>query len=354
MTFLADVARASWSQSTSSDADESKLMVAILAQVTFDANRDRVILGPMALPPPVRRRPALRGALLSAALFGLTLLSTTLVGALRQLGPGDGWLAALRHLPLGLSYSLPLCAILACHELGHYLAALRHGAAVSLPLFIPFPLSEIGTLGAVIDLREEVRDRDALFDIAAAGPLLGLAAALPLLCVGIWLSPVLPVKPGDSIEGQSLLYLGVKYLLKGQWLPGFVAGRLTDVNLHPMALAGWVGLLLTMFNLLPIGQLDGGRVTAALLPGRSRAIGRAAHLGMVAMACVAALAFGVEAGLPWLVGAGLLLLLGRRLGPAWYPEVDAGPLSPGRRLVGGAMVALWALLLMPYFARRAA
>src|SRR5579883_2520080 len=174
-------------------------------------------------------------------LFALTLLSTTFTGAMQH-PAGAG--RALDALLWGLWYALPLCLILACHEAGHYLAARHHGVPVSLPYFLPFPAG-LGTLGAIIGLRREVRDRDALFDVAAAGPLAGLAVAVPVLAAGLWLSPVGPVRPGDLIEGQSLLYLGLKYLIKGRLLPGVMGGQLVDVQLHPLAMAGWAGLLVT-------------------------------------------------------------------------------------------------------------
>src|SRR5689334_11257716 len=152
--------------------------------------------------------------------------------------------------------------ILLCHELGHYVTGRRRGVEISLPYFIPMPpLVTFGTLGAVIRMRKPIADRDALFDVGAAGPVAGLVVAIPLLVVGLMLSPVRPPKPDDMIEGNSILYALRKYAVFGRWLPSDGV----DVDLHPMAFAGWVGLLITMINLMPVGQLDGGHVARAAL-----------------------------------------------------------------------------------------
>src|SRR5690606_2295581 len=118
-----------------------------------------------------------------------------------------------------------------------------------------------GTLGAVIRMKRPIEDRGKLFDVGAAGPVAGLVVAIPLLVIGLSLSEVGPLTPGSFIEGNSILYALIKYAVFGQWLPGDGV----DVQLHPMALAGWVGLLVTMINLMPIGQLDGGQIAKSAL-----------------------------------------------------------------------------------------
>jgi len=157
----------------------------------------------------------------------------------------------------GLVGGATLMAILTCHEFGHYFVARRHGVEVSLPYFIPLPpFVGFGTLGAVIRMDKPISDRRALFDVGAAGPIAGLVVAIPLLVIGLWLSPVGPSPADGSIEGNSILYALLKYAVHGQWLPN----SNVDVQLHPMAMAAWVGLLITMINLMPIGQLDGGHI----------------------------------------------------------------------------------------------
>src|SRR5260221_7426250 len=166
--------------------------------------------------------------------------------------------------------------ILTCHEFGHYFVARRRGVEVSLPYFIPLPpYVSLGTLGAVIRMNKPIEDRRALFDVGAAGPIAGLVVAIPLLVIGLSLSKVGPPTSEDNfIEGNSLLYALLKLAVKGRWLPGHGV----DVNLHPMAMAAWVGLLVTMINLMPIGQLDGGHVARAALGQRHEVWSKRLHV----------------------------------------------------------------------------
>ncbi|MFI5309062.1 MAG: site-2 protease family protein, partial [Polyangiales bacterium] len=199
---------------------------------------------------------------IAAALFFATCASTTFVG--RLWAGGTSWHAAL-------AYSVPLMAILLAHELGHYIAARIHRVPASLPYFIPFPLPPLGTMGAVILMRDRIAKRNALLDIGAAGPLAGLCVALPVLVYGIAVSPVQPEAHGVTyyMEGRSLLYLFLLHALKGP-IP---AGQ--DIMLGPTAFAGWAGLLVTMLNLIPAVQLDGGHVACALLGERYERVSRA-------------------------------------------------------------------------------
>src|SRR6185369_17137234 len=194
--------------------------------------------------------------------------------------------AAIRPIGDGLSYSVPLMLILLCHELGHYFVARAHGVQASLPHFIPLPPAlGLGTMGAVIGMQQVTSDRRKLIDIGAAGPLAGLVVAVPVLIYGLSLSPVLPVHGSSEQEGNSILYLVIKRVVTGAWLPDGTH----DVFLHPTAFAGWVGLLITMINLLPIGQLDGGHVAVAFFGNRYNAFSRRLHqaLPLAAMAVFA-------------------------------------------------------------------
>jgi membrane-associated protease RseP (regulator of RpoE activity) len=179
--------------------------------------------------------------------------------------------ATLGELGQGWSYALSLMSILTCHEFGHYIAARRHGVAASLPYFLPLPLlSPFGTLGAVITM-PPIRGRNALLDVGAAGPLAGLALAIPVLWKGLSLSVVAPSLTSNYVqEGKSVLYWLLQRAVWGPIPDGY------DVVLHPMALAGWVGLFITMINLIPWGQLDGGHIAYRLLslqPGQLRGPG---------------------------------------------------------------------------------
>ncbi len=210
--------------------------------------------------------PRPRRLLLHAGLFLATFLTTTAAGAMLMHARAgvEGWEAIL-PISDGLSYSLPLMLILLSHELGHYIVARLHGVDASLPYFIPLPPSfGLGTMGAVIGMRDVTSDRKKLIDIGAAGPLAGLLVAVPVILYGLHRSPVGPLVPGGEQEGNSLLYALLKHAATGAWLPD---GK-RDVFLHPTAWAGWVGLLVTMINLIPIGQLDGGHIATAYFGNR--------------------------------------------------------------------------------------
>ncbi len=236
-------------------------------------------------------------------LFMLTVLSVACTGVLMHGGGLEAlknvlqtpfsslyWKNLSQAILQGLSFTVALLGILGVHELGHYLAARWHRVEVSLPYFIPFPpfLSPFGTLGAFIRLKSPPTNRRVLLDIGLAGPLAGFLVAIPFLVVGLALSEVrrLPLGgPPFYLEGNSLLYLLVKRLMFGRWLPEpavydgpawwhwlrfFFTGEPApwgglDVLLHPMAFAAWAGLLVTALNLIPAGQLDGGHVVYALL-----------------------------------------------------------------------------------------
>ena len=260
----------------------------------------------------------------------------------------------------GIAFGATLMGILMCHELGHYVVARRWGVDVSLPYFIPLPpYLSLGTLGAVIRMRTPIHDRRALFDVGAAGPVAGLIVAIPLLVIGLSLSEVGPPQPNSYIEGNSILYALLKYAVHGRWLPG--GG--VDVNLHPMALAAWVGLLVTMINLMPIGQLDGGHVARAALGDSHEKWSGRLHIAlpiigftvvgvMIAMARHAgrdwsdSLSYASNGGLPWLIWT---LLLGwmRRSAGMYHPPVGDVPLDPLRKKLAVGMLILFLLIATP-------
>jgi membrane-associated protease RseP (regulator of RpoE activity) len=260
----------------------------------------------------------------------------------------------------GPYFAATLMGILLCHELGHYVVGRRRGVEVSLPYFIPVPPQiTLGTLGAVIRMRKPISDRNALFDVGAAGPVAGLVIAIPLLVIGLSLSQLGPTKPDDMIEGNSILYALLKYAVFGRWLP---SGGI-DVQLHPMAFAGWVGLLITMINLMPIGQLDGGHVARAALgqshekwSGRLHValpiLGVAIGIVMFVLArragrdAVGSLSYAQSGVLPWLVWTLLLGWMRQRAGE-YHPPVGEAPLDSRRRLYAIGMLVIFALIATP-------
>jgi membrane-associated protease RseP (regulator of RpoE activity) len=207
-------------------------------------------------------RPKPLNAWVNLALLLLTIASTVLTGALNE---GINPLTDPAGLLRGIPFAFTVMVILGTHEMGHYIVGRKYKADVSLPYFIPLPGFLFGTMGAVIVQRSPFQDRKSLFDVAIAGPLAGLIVAIPLLIIGLAASPVQPIQPGGLFEGNSLFYLGLKYLIFHRLLP---ANGL-DVYLTPVAFAAWFGLLVTFLNLIPIGQLDGGHVLYALLGRRA-------------------------------------------------------------------------------------
>jgi membrane-associated protease RseP (regulator of RpoE activity) len=220
-------------------------------------------------------------------------------------------------------YAAALMTTLLCHEFGHFLQAVRYGVPATLPLFIPIPAEPIGTMGAVIAMRPRVGDRRTIFDIGITGPLAGLVPALIFSVIGLQLSHVVVTNghiPGTRVLGEPLLFKGLEYLTFGSLDPN------EAVLFHPLAYAGWVGVLITAINLFPIGQLDGGHVLYCLL--LNRAHGVAQMVLLVAM-------FGVVVFGYW--GWSLMILLLMLMGPLHPPTAnDNIPLGTGRTILGWA------------------
>ena len=258
--------------------------------------------------------------IVNLVLFLFTLLSVIWVGTLYSFEAplpeeiGEQLKMLFSNLEIGLPYGLSILAILLAHEFGHYLAARYHKADVTLPYFIPFPFSSFGTMGAFIQLKSPPKNKRILHDIGVAGPLAGLIVAIPILLIGLSLSPVseislsnIPENTIMTLEGNSIVYMLSKYIIHGELLPAPqnyggvspiwfwvrylftgdpapIGGR--DVMLHPIAWAGWAGLLVTALNLIPVGQLDGGHALYVLFGSKARrvfpfVIGGLALLGLV-------------------------------------------------------------------------
>jgi len=242
----------------------------------------------------------MRPSLLNLLLFLLTIFSTLLIG--------------------GLTYAISIICILFAHEMGHYLASRRYRVPSSLPYFIPFPLPPFGTLGAIIKTKGIIPNRKALFDIGAGGPLFGLSLAVPAVIVGLLLSDVIDVAelPADSITlGNSPLFSLLQWLALGTLPPN------SDVVLHPIAYAGWVGLFITSLNLLPAGQLDGGHIIYSLFGTHSKIIFRLTLLGITLICLIY--------NLGWLLLVILLLFIGFRHPP---PLDDHTPVDLRRKITG--------------------
>lgn len=276
-------------------------------------------------------------------LFLATVYSTTYVGAWHYLsfyqGFGDGLNPFTRGelMVRGLWYSVPILAILGCHEMGHYLACRYYGVAASRPYFIPMPLVLTGTLGAFIRIRRPIPGKRELFDIGIAGPIAGFVIAVPLLFMGMYLSRV--VELPRNLEGE-LFWLGEPLLFKAAaWLTfGHVADGYT-ITMHPVAFAAWFGLLATALNLFPIGQLDGGHISYAVLGRKSTAV------TLVMVVCLIGLAFW---SLSWAVWAGLTVMMLVVFGPHHPRTADESvPLDPARKALAIFAVIMFILCFTP-------
>jgi membrane-associated protease RseP (regulator of RpoE activity) len=277
------------------------------------------------------------GFWVNLALLGATIASTTFAGAFLWLAyVGRASLIPSDFLWGGIYFAAPLLAILGLHELAHYVVARHHHVEASLPYFlaVPPPYLIFGTFGAFISLREPIPDRKVLFDIGAAGPLAGFAVAVPVTIGGMFLSlhaPVLsPTNCGPTILGVNYgdLLIGLPLVWEG--LAAFVPNAAAIISLHPLALAGWVGLLVTSINLLPAGQLDGGHVFRALFRDRSR------YVSYAAVIFLALIGF-LTLYLGWLLFAGLIILLGVRHPP---PLNDVSALGLRRYIIGALVVGV--------------
>lgn len=250
------------------------------------------------------------------------------------------------RLWVGASFAFPFLSVLVCHEMGHFFAARRHGVRASLPYFIPFPpyFSVIGSLGAFIRLRGPTVRRSSLFDIGASGPIASFLVSIPLLAVGLGMSHTVPGS-ADLLSpfvirfaGQSV-WLGngvVTHLLAGLFGPGPVGGA--PILLHPLALAGWLGLFVTALNLLPLGQLDGGHVLYALFP---EGHGRLARLFLLTLLPLGMLWWG------WWGWAALVLVLHR--GRVTHPRVvQPGPgVGVSRAILGWLIIVTFFVTFIP-------
>ena len=271
---------------------------------------------------------------LHGLLFGLTILTTTLAGAAHQ---GLNLLEEPAKFAVGLPYAIGLLLILGLHELGHYFAARLHGMNVTPPFFIPVPFG-LGTFGAFIQMRSPSQSRRALFDVAVAGPLAGLVVAIPALLIGLQSSTVLVEAPaaghmtGGTSVGSSLLFAAVSKLALGDALE---FGH--NVQLSPLAFAGWLGLLITALNLLPIGQLDGGHIARAVFGHRT-----GSAISSIAMWSLFLLALFVWPGL--MMWAILVFFMAGRPTP---PLNDVTDLNPIRKGLGYVSFAILAVILLP-------
>jgi hypothetical protein len=292
---------------------------------------------------------------LAFLLFSLTFFCTTTLGAIMVQASRTDMLAIFgpvltpwvivevwgnpELLKIGLSFSIPALLILLAHEMGHYVACWRYGLPCTLPYFLPVPLT-FGTFGAFIKIKAPIRSKRQLFDVGIAGPIAGFVALVPFLLYGVAHSQPAPLAqaadvPGAPgalsvfLPGRCLAIELVTWLFHGRLGEGMV------LDLHPVALAAWLGLLATALNLLPLGQLDGGHILYA-------AIGRAQRrLAWPFWVVLALLGFFWRG---WLLWCFIVMLIG-----LYHPPVhdESEPLDPRRRALAWLGLILFILSFMP-------
>jgi len=326
---------------------------------------------------PVIPKPAAR-IYINVILFVLTVFSIMLMGidVPPEAIPADGSLPLtflLKYIFSGWPFALSMMGILFAHEMGHYVACRIYGVPATLPFFIPAPfISPLGTFGAFIAMRGIPKNKRILFDVGVAGPIAGLVIAIPVLFLGLWLSPLGPIEqlPGGSsgfLEGNSLFYLFAKFVIFGKllpepvnfgglsptlyWIRYFLSGQPIpinglDVQLHSVALAGWAGLLVTALNLVPVGTLDGGHVAYGLFGEKARKIFPIAMGVLIALVFLPGLiTFSFDSfNFSWLLWAFILFWLGN---VRTQPLDDITPLDPTRRMIGYVMLVIFILLFTP-------
>ena len=233
----------------------------------------------------------------------------------------------------GVPFSFTLLSILLIHELGHYVASKFHRVKATLPYFIPAP-TILGTLGAVIKTRSPIPDRKSLIDIGVAGPIAGFVVSVIVFIVGLRLSEFGYFPQGQGLYlGDSLIVRALVYLFKGSGPEG------SELLLNPVAFAGWIGFFVTMLNLIPAGQLDGGHISYALFGRVHFYLARATVAVLVILSLI-----NREAGIIWMFWAVLILIIGLDHAP---PVNDITPLGAGRKVLGAIAVVILVLCFVP-------
>jgi membrane-associated protease RseP (regulator of RpoE activity) len=290
--------------------------------------------------------PSFRSLVLATALFFLTLLTSLVAGAHftaayahNQAASFDAFFQTFRlaylhpaYLLNGVPFAFTLLVILLAHELGHYFACRHHHIYSSYPFFIPAP-TLIGTFGAFILIRSPIRSARALFDVGASGPLVGFVFALPALAYGVLHARVVPALAYDS---NADVIFGVPLILKLTAAVLQPNAHASDLLLHPVGRAAWVGLFATALNLLPVGQLDGGHIVRSVSPR--------AHRWISILLPLILLPLGIFLWRGWLIWTVILIALRFFRMPPIY---DPTPLDPNRRFLAFLSLVVFILCFMP-------
>ncbi len=276
------------------------------------------------------RNPSVRRLQLQTLLYLLTCFTTFAAGVVgwepMLLGFDDDMVAKLgQQWPRGVAYMVAVMAVLTAHEAGHFIAAWWHRIPATLPFFLPVPVLLTGTLGAVIGMEGSRASRRQLFDIALAGPIAGLVIAVPVMAVGMFLGT-----PSDS-SPFALSPLA-------RWMLATVRPDAAE-GIEPNALfmAGWVGLLVTGLNMIPVSQLDGGHVSHAIFGRQSKWVARSVLAGAVVAIAVLGL-------YNWIAMVVIVMLMGTDHPPI---RQDGRPLGLLRTTLGLFALLIPVITFMP-------
>ena len=279
----------------------------------------------------------------NVAMFFATLLTTLYAGTIWYYQPVEGPLDLLAGWP----FAVAVLGVLGVHELGHYVMSRYHDVEASLPYFIPVP-TYIGTFGAVIKMKGRIPNRKALFDIGVAGPLAGLVAAVVVAVVGLALDPI--SVPDTVLSSQSAVEIEFGYPPLLQLLAWATGEQLTyadpEVSASPVLFGAWVGLFVTFLNLIPVGQLDGGHITRAMLGERARSVAALVPAVLFSLAGYLYLFADVSANAPFLWSFWGLVALGLAYVGPTTPVFD-DPLDPKRKALGALTFVLGLLCFTP-------
>ncbi len=281
--------------------------------------------------PLVRERHWINVILLIVTIFTTMVMGSILFGVDPTVNPGD--------ILKGIPFTIAIMTVLGTHESAHYIVAKKHRMHTSLPYFIPFP-SMIGTMGAVIKHRGPIPDRKALFDVGVSGPLVGLFVSIIVTTVGL-LQPPLPVVQTDN-QFQILLSPPLLFELITRFIPAK-----ENSPIHPVAFAGWVGMLVTALNLIPAGQLDGGHVLRAMLGEKASYVSKALPFVLFFLGSYMTFIMKLDGSI-WIFW-GILLLFFVSMGHP-KPVNDEIPIGKGRMILGiiTFILGLLCVTLIPF------
>ena len=262
-------------------------------------------------------------------LFLMTFVTTIVAGMIWE---GLHPINQMNQFYRGLPYALTLLGILLFHEMGHYLTARYYGMDVTLPYFIPAPPPLfIGTFGAFIRMKSPAQHRRALLNVGAAGPIAGFCLALPAMVYAYSTASVVPMPPHSTglSFGEPLLLQIIGRIVLGPIQEGYV------VQISGVGIAAWFGIFVTVLNLLPMGQLDGGHIVYAILGPYARYISWAV-VGMLMVLGFFFLGWFLWALLGWLTS----------LRPQTVIDAQA-PLDRRSLVVAGVALTIFVLCFMP-------